>query len=251
MKIFFCEDEKRKFEVHSLISLGGIGIAIPFIIKAYKLDLSHQLPQLCSSLESLLIRHKLIGTKAVITSRLNDVYQGFTKDNPDVNLIIDRIGWIKNAHSGSWWWAYWNNEQFERAMQGNIDHSTAKFLLWKYENYLESQGKSGYTLTRFDKVISPHLEHIAPQKENPEAGYEKYDEDFKHQYLNCLGNYLLLSESHNPSIGNKPFEVKRNSYTHLAQQREIQEMTKDDPTWTRELIQKRKEKIINVIKSKY
>src|SRR5690606_23809029 len=33
---FFGKDERNNIEIHSLISLGGIGIAIPFIIKAYK-----------------------------------------------------------------------------------------------------------------------------------------------------------------------------------------------------------------------
>jgi len=51
---------------------------------------------------------------------------------------------------------------------------------------------------------------------------------------------LLLSKSHNCSVGNKPFADKRASYTHLEQQREIQELTKENPTWTRELIQKGK-----------
>ena len=249
---FFGKDERENIEIHSIISLGGIAIAIPFIIKAYKFGLpKSQLSQLCSSLESLLIRHRLIGTRAEIISRVNDVYQEFKEDNSGIKPIIDRITWMKNVDSDSWWWAYWNNQEFERALQGGINHSTAKFLLWKYDNHLESQGKSGYTPRRFDTIKNPELEHIAPQTENPESGYDTYDEEFINQYINCLGNYLLLSLPHNRSIGNKPFAEKRETYDCLAQQREIQEMTKDKPIWTRELIQKRKEKIINVIMSKY
>ena len=251
LKTFFGKDERENLEIHSLISLGGIAIAIPFIIKSYKFELSKsQLSQLCSSLESLVIRHRLIGTRAVITSRLNDVYQEFKDDNSDIKPIVDRITWMKNVGSDSWWWAYWNNEELKRALQGGINHSTAKFLLWKYENQLESEGKSGYLPTRFDKIINPELEHIAPQTENPETGYDVYDEEFVKQYIDCLGNYLLLSKSHNCSVGNKPFAEKRASYNHLEQQREIQEITKDNPIWTKEHIQKRKEKIINVIMSK-
>jgi hypothetical protein len=251
LTIFFGKDERENFEIHSLISLGGIAIAIPFIIKAYKFGIpKYQLSQLCSSLESLVIRHRLIGTRAEITSRLNDVYQEFKEDNSDIKPIVDRITWMKNVGSESWWWAYWNNEGLKRALQGGINHSTAKFLLWKYENQLESEGKNGYSPTRFDKIIKPELEHIAPQTENPETGYDTYDEEFINQYINCLGNYLLLSKSHNCSVGNKPFAEKRASYNHLEQQREIQKMTKDNPLWTKEHIHKRKEKIINVIMSK-
>lgn len=248
---FFGKDERKNPEIHSLISLGGIAIAIPFIIKAYKFGLQQeQLSQLCSSLESLVIRHRLVGTRADITSRLNDVYKEFKEDNSGIRPIIDKIEWMKNVGSDSWWWAYWNNQALERALQGGINHSIAKFLLWKYETHLESQGKSGYSMTRFDKIINPELEHIAPQTENPETGYDTYDEEFVNQYINCLGNYLLISKSHNCSVGNKPFADKRASYKHSEQQREVQEMTKDNLNWTRSLIQERKEKIIKVLMDK-
>lgn len=146
-----------------------------------------------------------------------------------------------------WWWSYWGNNELEHSIQGGINHSTAKYLLWKYENYLEGQGKSGYSPTRFDKIENPELEHIAPQTENPETGYDSYDEEFVNQYINCLGNYLLLSKSHNCSVGNKPFADKLNSYNHLEQQREIQKMTADNPIWTKELIQQRKDKIVKFV----
>lgn len=245
---FFGKDERENLEIHSIIALGGIGIALPFVIKAYTFGLTtSQICQLCNKLESIVLRDRLIGTRADITSRLNEVYQNFTSNKPDIKPIIDRIEWIKNVASDSWWWSYWNNKEFERSIQGAVSHSTAKYLLWKYENYLEGQGKSGYTPSRFDKIISPELEHIAPQTENPEAGYDNYDEDFRNQYINCLGNYLLLSKSHNCSVGNKPFADKRNSYNHSEQQREIQKLTNDSQIWTKQQIQKRKEKIIKFL----
>lgn len=93
---FFGKDERENIEIHSLITLGGIGIAIPFIIKAYSFGLStQQISQLCNKLESVVLRHRLIGTRADITSRLNGVYKEFTADNPDINPIIDRINWLK------------------------------------------------------------------------------------------------------------------------------------------------------------
>lgn len=249
---FFGKDERENLEIHSLITLGGIGIALPFVIKAYKFGLTtSQICQLCNKLESIVLRHRLIGTRADITSRLNDVYQSFTDSKPDIKPIVDRIDWIKNMPSESWWWAYWNNKEFERSIQGAINHSTAKYLLWKYENHLEGQGKSGYTATRFDKIVSPELEHIAPQTPTDgkpiAAGYCDYDEEFKQQYIDCLGNYLLLSKSHNCSVGNKPFADKRNTYNHSEQQREIQKLTTENITWTKEQIQKRKDKIITFL----
>jgi hypothetical protein len=74
--------------------------------------------QLCSKLESIVLRHRLIGTRADITSRVNDVFQNFTEENPDIKPIIDRIDWMKTTGGDSWWWAYWNDTEFERSIQG-------------------------------------------------------------------------------------------------------------------------------------
>ena len=245
---FLKIDENENIEIHSLMTLGGTGIAMPFIIKAYKFGLPiSQINQLCKQLESMILRHRLIGTRADLTSRLNKVYQEFKTDSSDIGPIIDRIEWMKSVSSDSWWSSYWNNEELERAIQGKISRSTARYLLWKYEMHLEGLGKNGYTATRFDKIIRPELEHIAPQTENPESGYDNYDDDFKNQFIDCLGNYLLLSKSHNCSVGNRPFWEKRNSYNHLEQQREIQRMTVNSKVWTRTLIQERKDKIVDFI----
>lgn len=245
---FFKVDEKSSLQIHSLVTLGGIGIAMPFIIKAYKFGLSaNVINQLCSSLESIVLRHRVIGTSAYIISRLNDVYQDFTNEHPDVMPILNRINWMKTVGSDSRYWAYWNNEALEASIQGGLKHSIARYLLWKYENFLNGQGQSGYVPVRYEAIISPELEHIAPQTENPESGYDAYDQEFREQYINCLGNYLLISKSHNCSVGNKPFTEKRASYNHLEQQREIQRITNENQVWTRELIEGRKAKIIKFI----
>ena len=250
LSIFFGEDEKENNEIHSLVSLGGISIAIPFVIKAYKFGLPKQeIGKLCASLESIVLRHRLIGTKAYIESRINREYENFTEQNKLIQPLIDRIEFFKTTKDS--WWAFWNNEALENVIQGEMNHSTAKYILWKYEIFLESQGKDGYATTRFDKINSPELEHIAPQTptdgEPVAAGYCEYDEEFRQQYIDCLGNYLLLSKSHNCSVGNKPFADKRSTYTHLAQQREIQEMTNGKGVWTKELINKRKATLMDFI----
>lgn len=247
---FFGQDERENFEIHSLISLGGFAIAIPFIIKAYTFGLEAKIiSKLCSDMETMVLRHRLIGTRADLTSRLNDVYQKFTFEHSDIQPIINRIETMKNIND--WWWAYWNNSHLAEAIQGSLNHSIAKFVLWKYENYLENQGKDGYSLTRFDDIESPELEHIAPQTptngEPVAAGYCEYDEEFINQYIDCLGNYLLISKSHNCSVGNKPFAEKRSSYKHLAQQREIQSMTTEVEVWDKHKIDFRKNKIIKFI----
>ncbi len=250
LKTFFVDNERKNISIHSLIVLGGFGIAIPFVIKAYSYGLSiEEIGKLCSSLEVMILRQRLIGTRANLTYRVGDVYQKFTADNPSIQPIVKRIDWMKGSDHG-WWWSYWNEHNLKNAIQGNIHHPTARFLLWKYENHLESQGKDGYSLTRFDDIENPQLEHIAPTTPPDDpiaAGYCEYDDEFVGQYLNCLGNYLRLSGPHNPSIGNKSFKEKRKTYTKLSQQREIREMTEGSEIWDKEKIKERKEKIIEFI----
>lgn len=238
----FFNSEKEDITYHSLILSGNNGLLFPFIIKALLYRISNSdMQQLATSLESIFIRSHIIGTRADLTSRLNDVFQKF---EGDIKPIIGRINWMKKQDG---WWGYWNDKEFERSLQGGIRHDLAKILLWKYENYLISEGKNGYAPIRYDAILNPQLEHIAPQTENPESGYCEYDEDFKNQYIDCLGNYLLLSASHNISIGNIPFEKKRETYTQLRQQQEVRDMTEKDHYWDIEKIKTRKKKIVNFL----
>jgi len=252
LTVFFNIDEKRFMEVHSLIALGGIGIAIPFVIKAYRFGLSlAEIGELCAALESLVLRHRLIGTRAEIISRLNDVYQKFSAEHPQTGDITGRIAWMKDISRDSWWWAYWNRQELESALKGAIGAATARYLLWKYENFLRSNGKTGYAPMRFTDIEQPDLEHIAPQTptngEPVAAGYPAYDDEFKNQYINCLGNYLLLSANHNRSIGNRPFVEKRATYTYLWQQREVSELSQGDSEWTKAMISARQEKLTRFV----
>lgn len=248
LKLFFGQHDHRIFEVHALVSLGGISVALPFIIKAYRFGISDtDISQLCRSLESLVIRHRLVGTKAYIESRINDVYESFTAESPNIKPIVERINFMKSTDQ--LWWAHWNNDHVKDAVLGWIHPSIARFLFWKYENFIRPKGHSGYKPLRYDSIESPELEHIAPQTEpaNKPHGYGEYDEEFGQQFLDCLGNYLLVSKSHNCSIGNKPFDVKLKDYTYLQQQREVASYVGKSGLWDKEAILKRKNDIIQFI----
>jgi len=246
LDIFFRAG-KNSYFIHSLISLGGIATALPFVIKAYSFGLNeNEIETLCSSLESLILRQRIIGSRADITTRINDVFMKFTLLSSSIQPIVDTVNKMKTTTE--WWWAYWNNEELERALQNGLDHSVAKFLLWKYENSLRGISERGYGFYRFDEIKFPELEHIAPTKEPKEKphGYDIYDEEFIGKYLNCLGNYLLTSKPHNASLQNDPFQLKLKRYTELKQQFEVQELGKNG-IWNRAIIQNRKEKIVNFV----
>ncbi|KJK08058.1 DUF262 domain-containing protein [Pseudomonas tussilaginis] len=245
LSVFFGDDERSSFPIHSLVSLGGIAVVLPFILKAYRfgLPLSDK-NQLCVAFESLIIRHRLIGTRADITSRINDAYEAFTSDAPVIEPILENIEYLKTVGSG--WWAYWNNEKLAEALEWEIRHSTARHLLWKYEVHLEGQGQRGYKPRRNNDIKRPELEHIAPTTEPTASphGYGTYDETFKSEYLNCLGNYLLVSKSHNCAVGNIPFAEKLETYLHNFQQREVAKFVGADAVWDQEAIQVRHDKIV-------
>ncbi len=249
---FFVKHERENFAIHSLIALGRIGVALPFVIKAYRYALIlDDIGKLCSSLESLVLRHRLIGTRAEIAPRINKVFRSFTESNNDISPIIARIDYMKTTTD--WWWAYWNNEKLKESLQAEIKSAVAKYLLWKYEVHMEQQGEGGYSPTRYDRITSPELEHIAPTTE-PEMkshGYDDYDDEFRNEYLNCLGNYLLLSKSHNCAVGNIPLVKKLATYTHNEQQREVKRTVPENGIWSKDLIQERKDKITSVIMSIY
>lgn len=250
IRTFFAK-ETSNITIHATNIVVNHSIFMPFILKAIKNGVSDSdFEKMLSAIESISIRHAIIATRADLISRLNDIYKRFSSD---VSIIINHLEWMKSQNG---WWGYWNDTEFNRSLQGEINHHNAKILLWHYENYLITcVGKNGYAPIRYDSIKKPHLEHIAPQTPtngDPIAhGYCNYDDDFKNNYLDCLGNYLLLSEPHNTSIGNIPFEEKRETYTQLKQQEEIRKITEEDHIWDKEKIEKRKMKIVDFILSHF
>lgn len=245
-------DKTHDVNIEGALLCGNYEIAIPFFIKAYSNGCSQeQISLLGKSLGDILLRDRLTKTRADLRTRLNDVFKNFKSD---VNDIIVRINWMKT--NKDYWWSFWNNDNVAYMANANwdsSDHDNAKIILWKYENYLISEGgKLGYSPISYSSIYKPHLEHISPQTENEEVatGYDVYDEEFKEKFLFSIGNFLLLSETHNISIGNKPFEEKRSTYTQLRQQREIQIMTEEDHIWDREKISARQKKIVDFILDK-
>lgn len=249
LKLFY-RDDRKYYGVDTMITFGDITTLLPFVLKAYKYDIPKKsLSILCQQLTCLRLRDKIIGTRADLLSRLNDVYKNFSQQESSIQEILDRIKFIKTSSSDSWWWAYWNNDRLKENIQGLTDRTLSKFILWQYENFLLSQGKSGYSHRSLKDIASPQLEHISPQtptnNEPIAAGYDEYDENYVNECIDNLGNYLLLSASHNESIGNKPFIEKRASYTQLLQQREIMDLTTNH--WGRKQIFQRQIKLVNFV----
>jgi hypothetical protein len=109
-------------------------------------------------------------------------------------------------------------------------------------------------------IRNESIEHIAPQTPtngDPVAyGYGIYKDEqnpnegiISGNWLNNIGDLMLISQSHNSSIGNKPFSDKLFSYGKdnlLNQQKEIADYVDDKtkPIWNKATIQKRQQAIL-------
>lgn len=253
LRRFYNIDSKKSFSLHSLVVLGGTNVSLPFVLKGYKFGFElDKIEELCNLLEKLVLRNRLIGTRADILTRLNyEVFPNFVKESSELIPLYELVSYMKETNDG--WWGYWNTERLRESVQGYLRPSVAKFILWKYENYLiQTKGEKGYTFLRYDQIENPELEHFAPQTEPiGNHGYDEYTEEFKHNYLDCLGNYLLLSKSHNGSISNGVLSDKISRYTALYQQREMIDFIGVSQKWDKEAIVKRKEVLVDYIVNEF
>ena len=233
-----------------LLKLQDIGMPAPiypFIIKGYHFfgDDDKQISELFALMEKLAFRYELIHSRADFRSRLSNTIREF---DGDIRLLTISLNNCLN-NSG-----YWSDDAMKSTLRGNMYANALKnYVLWEYEESIQSKGYKIGTI----KLENEQIEHISPltpkEGETPLAyGYDvdadnQYSQEFIDDYLNCIGNLMLISSSHNASIGNKRFEEKLNSYNKnplLTQQAEIKEFLTDGQIyWKQENIIKR----LNVI----
>ena len=216
----------------------------PFIIKGARNKAS--LPKLFEIMEILSFRYKLISSRADIRGRLNELIRSYDGDNDSLAAGLQEK--MNEAY-------YWGDKKFSEVLNGNMyQNNMINYLLWDYEQHLQ---RKGYVLSGSVGIESESVEHIAPQTEPDEvveSGYEiettgLYSKDFRDNYVNKLGNLMLISQSHNSAIGNKPFADKLQSYKDnplLRQQAQIKEFVKDEsnPVWDSKAIDSRHQKMV-------
>lgn len=244
--------------ISDLRSLNNMALSYPFFMKAYRVGASEKtISRIAKFLENITFRSLLRGGRADIESRLNSF---LTKKFEDDNQINNSIDTMINRIKTDGWWGYWNDNELLRLLddgwfyQNRVDN----YVLWKYELYLCNKNYPLPHKVSFNDLIrNESIEHIAPQMPtngNPLAnGYGKYkdaENGIKSgHWLHCLGNLMLISQSHNSSIGNQPFVNKLDSYGKdnlLHQQKEIQDFVEDknNPVWDVAAINRRHEKIL-------
>ena len=247
-----------------MLFLNNMALSFPFLIKAYKLKADDAtIKRLTKLLENITFRYLIRGGRAEIESILNyHLIQIDTLESIQIN-IKDIISNIKT----NGWWYYWNDNTLNEYLNSGSFYGNRvdNYLLWKYELYLGNENHPvPHRVTFSDLISNENIEHIAPQKptnENPIAnGYGIYDDRenanegiVSGNWINSLGNLMLISQRHNSSIGNKPFQDKLISYGKdnlLNQQKQIENFVRDrsNPVWDKEAIQKRLENIVKASK---
>jgi hypothetical protein len=221
----------------------------PFLIKGYKYfgEDDKKLHKLFHIMEVLVFRNYLMNSRADLIARLNEILAGFKGDVDELAIALKRK--MNDTF-------YWGDERTKNTLnEWMYENSVLPYLLWEYEAHIQ---KKGYVVGVM-KLTNQQIEHISPQVppagENIASGYQvdetnNYGDDFKQDYLNSLGNLMLISGSHNASIGNKPFKDKLESYNQnplLNQQGEIRTFisgTEDFPIWDMAAIDKRHDSIL-------
>ena len=215
----------------------------PFIIKGF--ENKESLPDLFRLMEVLSFRYKLVNSRADIRGRLTELIRVF--DGNVTELAIS----MKKKMNESY---YWGDTKVLEILNGNMYKSNMiNYFLWEYEQELQ---RAGYIISGNIKIENESIEHISPQTEEAEniaSGYEVgtnglYTKEFREEYINKLGNLMLISQSHNSSIGNKPFKDKLESYKSnplLRQQAKIAEyVTDDNILWNSDSIDMRHNELI-------
>lgn len=221
----------------------------PFILKSYVLFGSdrEKIEQVCKLLEIIVFRHKLLKTRADISSR----FQSILKNFKDIESLKEGI---KNMLHNNFW--YWRDEAVINSLNDIFkeNHNIIPYIFMRYENYLRMQKAQtrGYDFS-LKEIKDVQIEHIAPQTpqegEELASGYCTYDKAFYDEcYLHCIGNLVLISGAHNSSIGNRPFSEKLASFnaSPLLQQQEIKDFASNSngkEVWDKDSIDNRHEKL--------
>lgn len=135
-------------------------------------------------------------------------------------------------------------------------HTPIKYVLWKYENYLRNNKREKLLsasdfLNQFgDKRKETTLDHITPQ----DPDFTEYTNEFKHNYLNNIGNLSPMGWGNNASKKNhNPASEQYREYynsTYLSM-REIYDILVRDGEWKDNQIRERKERILEFVKTMY
>ena len=255
-------ERDNNFDLMNLRRLNRMAQSFPLLLKSKVIakveDKTYY--RLVRLLENITFRAAARGGRAAIESRLNNILVNANNDesfNTQINLFVAGIPY-----------EYWSDKELKNAISSGgiyFNHRVCSYLLWRYEQSLCPPNHPVTRVVWEDIMKKESLEHIAPQTpvdeerahgygiyknlEHPEEGIESGE------WLNSIGNMLLLSQSQNSAAGNKDLVVKLRIYEQensmIRQQQEVCSFMKDpeNPFWDKECIERRGNHIIETAMS--
>jgi Protein of unknown function DUF262/Protein of unknown function (DUF1524) len=163
----------------------------------------HELARAEESLRLMeIILFKLQFMKRTWTNRLPNI----AKDYEDGHIeTLEGVLTPVSQHGFQGWWHFNGGVRVFLEGSAHYDHPT-RYLLWKYENHLRASERGVHHLSLQEYLnetegqnLDGSIEHIMPQ--HPETLV--HSEEFKQQYLNNLGNLVLMTRGRNSSLKNK------------------------------------------------
>lgn len=118
-------------------------------------------------------------------------------------------------------------------------------------NNFYGAGYAKYFLLRLELLASEHdapvdytaksIEHVLPQNPKSKSDWESWNNlDDIDEYVNTVGNLVLLSKGKNSSAKNWGFDIKKNKYLNPRVSNYPRSLkVLDEKTWNREIIEKR------------
>lgn len=225
---------------------------IPLIMQLYSILYERDNQLLSDILELLLefmIRYRIVKPSSGGGSLDSKIY-GIMEDieNKKIKLTLKNFyNELSSSENGAA--SYPNNEKFLERLRTDMDQRNGRVLLFQYARRTKYESNSYI----FNSKVS--LEHLMPQtiKENTENGMwwikhigkKSFQKTYK-DYLDCIGNYGLLSTKLNETVSNNKWYIKRERILADA----IDENTKQaakSKNWKKEDISKRNKEFSNQI----
>lgn len=142
--------------------------------------------------------------------------------NINTESISDEINWLTDGEYGANYYGWFDLERFKNHIKelfqkndrdGFYSWSGLRYFLYEYELYLQDNANKKVSWEDFNKRNKEDtIEHIYPQSPTDHYWKERFGHltpTEKRQYLNSLGNLLLLSRSKNSKLQNYDFEKKK------------------------------------------
>ncbi|HIQ50429.1 MAG TPA: DUF262 domain-containing protein [Nautiliaceae bacterium] len=253
-KIVFNEDNIKAID--NLKMINRIAMFYPLFLKIYKNSDINTLEEVAN----LTYKFAFVSLVAGLRSDTGRSYfytlaRDFDGDNPE-----ELINKIKAIFDENWW----NIKERFKANLYNIYHGNlAKYILFLYENILREKNNQK-PLDINDYFENEHryklsIEHILAK----DIAKNKFSSKFQNEYLDLIGNLVIDYQGANASKGNKPVDVKKESFkqnNEFLSQQEIEDIEKEVENqlsekfdWENEehvkaFIKYRTEKIMNTIK---